>query len=388
MKSVIGRFQENVDRRSSDSKKWHLHPADVLPLSLADMDFPSSGAITRALVSRAEHGVFGYPMDPAELRDAIVDWLYSEYCWRISQADIVLLPCIDVGLRLACSSMSSAVRTVVTCPPVYHHIDDLAAKTGFSGVEVPLLRTPGGEYMLDVPNIGDALSQAPAVFVLCNPHNPVGRVFKAEELERLAHVCSAHDIYVCSDEIHSDLVFDGRQHIPFAALAPQLASRVVTLMSPSKGFNLSGLRFGFAVVQSAGLRQQVEEAQRGLVSGGNVMGYAAALAAYRESEKWLTAALKALERNRDMLSEYVHTELQPISMSPVEGTYLAWLDCREIGVPGSPQAFFLNQARVALSDGADFGSGGDGFVRLNFACTPSTLELALGKMKEALSRVQ
>lgn len=380
-------FERGVDRLSSDSKKWHLHPPDVLPLGLADMDFPSSDAVIQALVSRARHGVLGYPTDPSELRDVIVDRMRTHYSWQISQADILFLPCVDVGLGLACYGMSSRGRTIVICPPVYHHIRDLPARTGMNAVEVPLLRDRSGEYALDIPRIGDALAHGPAVLVLCNPHNPIGRVFTADELEDLAHLCLANDVLVCSDEIHCDLVFDGRRHIPLAALAPKLAARMVTLMSPSKGFNLSGLRFGFAVVQDPDLRLRVQEAHRGLVAGGNVMGYAAALAAYRDSDDWLVAALSTLERNRDALSEYVRKELRPMSISPVEGTYLAWLDCRRIRVPGDAQTFFLNQARVALSNGADFGPGGDGFVRLNFACTPDTLERALGRMKEALARI-
>ncbi|MEN6370119.1 MAG: PatB family C-S lyase [Thermotogota bacterium] len=379
-------FRRGVDRLSSDSKKWHLNPPDVLPLGLADMDFPSSDAVIQALVSRARHGVLGYPTDPSELRDVIVDRMRTRYSWQISRADILFLPCIDVGLSLACHGMSSRRRTLVICPPVYHSIRDLPGETGMEAIEVPLLHDRSEQYALDMPRLGEALAHGPAILVLCNPHNPVGRVFTVDELEDLARLCLANDVLVCSDEIHCDLVFDGRRHVPLAALEPELAARMVTLMSPSKGFNLSGLRFGFAIVQDPDLRRQVQEAHRGLVAGGNVMGYAAALAAYRDSDEWLVAALSTLERNRDALSEYVRNELRPMTMCPVEGTYLAWLDCRRISVPGNAHAFFLNQARVALSNGADFGPGGDGFVRLNFACTPDTLELALGRMKEALAR--
>lgn len=223
------------------------------------------------------------------------------------------------------------------------------------------------------------------MFLLCSPHNPVGRVFTREELEQMAQVCLRHDLVICSDEIHSDLVYRGATHIPIASLDPEVSRRTITLMAPSKTFNIPGLDCAFAVIEDETLRRRFQSARSGLVGSPNIMGFTAALAAYREGQGWLDQVLAYLEANRDFLASWV-ADVPGITMSPVEGTMLAWLDCRELRLPTGPAQFFLEEARVGLSDGAAFGAEGEGFVRLNFACARVVLKEALGRMAEALEK--
>ncbi len=221
-------------------------------------------------------------------------------------------------------------------------------------------------------------------FTLCNPHNPVGRVFTREELTTMAELCLRHDLTIISDEIHCDLIFSGAQHIPIASLSPELAARTITLIAPSKTFNIAGLYCSAAIIPDPELRRRFKAAAAGIVPSVNLMAFTAALAAYRDGGPWLAACLRYLEDNRDYLMRFVEDRLPGISMSPMEGTYLAWLDCREAGITGSPAKFFLERARVGLNDGAWFGDGGEGFVRLNFGCPRATLAEALERMAGAL----
>jgi cystathionine beta-lyase len=222
-------------------------------------------------------------------------------------------------------------------------------------------------------------------FLLCNPHNPIGRLFDRRELEAMADACLRRDLLIIADEIHSELVFDGRQHVPIAALSPEIEQRTVTFVAPSKTFNLAGLKCAVAVVPSAALRQRLTAAASDLVPKINVLGHAAAVAAYREGDEWLQALLRYLEDNRDFLASEVARRLPGVRMGLPEATYLAWLDCRETGLD-DPYTFFLEHARVALNDGRPFGAGGEGFVRLNFGCPRALLADAIARMAAALER--
>jgi cystathionine beta-lyase len=246
---------------------------------------------------------------------------------------------------------------------------------------------PGGGYGIDFEALEAAITPQTRIFLLCNPHNPVGRVYSRAELERLAEICLRHDLIICSDEIHADLVYLPHQHIPISSLDPDVAKRTITLMAPSKTFNLAGLQCSFAVVPNDELRQTFLQAARGLVPWVNLMGLVAAQAAYSSGGEWLDQLLPYLQANRDFLRRYVESELPGVSLAEPEGTYLAWLDCRASANPqaaADPFNFFLEQACVALVDGKSFGPGGDGFVRLNFGCPRSALEAALMRMKNAL----
>jgi cystathionine beta-lyase len=370
----------------------------VLPLWVADMDFASPAPVIRALRERVEHSVFGYGIEPPELREVIVARLQRLYGWAVSPEAIVFIPGVIAGFNLACGAVATSgggvppYGGVLVQTPVYPPILTAPSNAGLTRGEMELTRQADGRYVVDLDLMAATISDRTNAFILCNPHNPVGRVFTRAELLQMAGLCLSRipargqrGLVIVSDEIHCDLVFSGHHHLPIASLAPEIAGRTITLMAPSKTFNVAGLGCAFAVIPDPELRRQFNAARRGLVPEVNVMGFVAALAAYRDGGPWLAECLRYLEANRDFLTRHIAAHLPGIAMSPLEGTYLAWLDCRQAGIPGNPAHFFLEQARVALSDGPTFGSGGAGFVRLNFGCPRATLEEALERMAGAMN---
>lgn len=377
-------FDHLLDRRSSDSLKWNLYDAEVLPLWVADMDFVSPEPVLRALHARIDHGVFGYGKTPAELREVIVERLARLYGWRVTPEDLVFLPGVVPGFNLAARALTTPGDGLLIQTPVYPPFLEVPAHAGLTLNSMELTRRADGYYEIDF-DVFTACAARSRLFLLCNPHNPVGRAFHEDELHQMAELCLRHGVTLCSDEIHCDLLFSGTRHIPIAALDPEIAAQTITLMAPSKTYNIAGLECSFAVIQNPDLRRRFEAARQGMVPGCNLLGYVAALAAYRDGQEWLDEVLRYLEANRDFLRQFVAAELPGITLSPPEATYLAWLDCRALELPGKPCDFFRERARVGLNDGATFGPGGEGFVRLNFGCPRATLTEALTRMKTALT---
>jgi cystathionine beta-lyase len=382
------------DRQSTDSIKWNKYAEDVLPMWVADMDFPVAEPILKSLRSRVDHGVFGYPnyLPPkdnavTELQQILVERMQEKYHWQVKPEELLFLPGVIVGLNLTCLAHAEPGGGVLIQTPVYPPFFRTAPHAGMLLQEAALVQAPDGHYVVDWDAFEAAFTDQTKVFVLCNPHNPVGRVFCKDELERIAEICLRKGVVVCSDEIHCDLIFNGHQHTPIASLDPEIARHTVTLMAPTKTYNIAGLQFSFAIVQDEALRKRLVEAMHGLVMWTNMMGTNAALAAYRGGQEWLEQVLGYLEENRDYLDGWVHRELPGMEMVKPEGTYLAWLDCRKVGMQCSPYEFFLNEARVGFNDGSTFGKSGEGFVRMNFACTRQVLTEALQRMKAALERL-
>lgn len=378
-------FDRAPERRGSDSAKWARYGRDVLPLWVADLDFPAPEPVLEALRRRVEHGVFGYGVEPPEFREVIRAILRQQYGWQVDREAIVLIPGVVIGFNLASLAVAGPGGGVVIQPPTYPPFFAIGQKTGVQVQQAPLARTAGG-YELDLAVLERALSPSSRMLLLCNPHNPVGRVFTETELQGLAEVCLRHDLVICSDEIHQDFIYTGHSHRPIAALGPEVAERTITLIAPSKTYNLAGFHCALAVVSNPELRARLEQARGGLMPGrSGVLDFVAGLAAYSQGGEWLSQLLAYLEANRDFLAEYVRDELPGVTMFKPEGTYLAWLDCREARLPCPPGEFFLKGAKVALNEGADFGAEGAGFVRLNFGCPRGTLAAALGRMKTALA---
>jgi len=377
-------FDRIIDRRHTDSEKWRTFGSDVLPLWVADMDFTAPEPVIRALRERVEHGIFGYDGEPPELREVLVARLQERYAWSVPADAIVFVPGLVVGLNVATRAAAQPGDGALVQTPVYRPIIDAPGSAGQVLQPMALTRQADGRYTLDPELMAATITDRTRTFTLCNPHNPVGRVFTREELTTMAELCLRHDLTIISDEIHCDLLFSGAQHIPIASLAPELAARTITLIAPSKTFNIAGLYCSAAIIPDPELRRRFKAVARGIVPSVNLMAFAAALAAYRDGGPWLTECLRYLEDNRDYLMRYVAERLPGIRMSPMEGTYLAWLDCREAGITGAPAKFFLESARVGLNDGAWFGEEGKGFVRLNFGCPRATLTEALDRMAEAL----
>jgi len=293
------------------------------------------------------------------------------------------LPGLVTGLNLSFLAYAGCGDGVLVQPPVYHHFVKDPIIRGRAIVDPPLV-PKGNTYEIDFDAFKKAITERTKIFVLCNPHNPVGRVYTRQEMEKMAEICLDHNLIICSDEIHCDLVYAGYHHIPMATISPEVAARTVTLMAPSKTFNLAGLHCGLAIVQNPRLQESWKNTAAGLVPSANIMGHVAALIGYREGQEWLDQVLAFLQENRDFMYRYVEKKLTNIRMTMMEATYLAWLDCRKAGIPEKPYDFFLKEAKVALNDGAEFGRGGDGFVRLNFACPRATLTEALDRMAAAL----
>lgn len=377
-------FDEILPRSNGDSMKWNQYPADVLPLWVADMDFKAPEAVISALQERVAQGVFGYPSESEELRSAVVDWLSGRFDWKISPEAVILLPGVVNGFNLACQAVTQPGDAVLIQTPVYPPFLRVAGYAGGQQQEMELTRNAQGDYSIDFDCFEASFTNRTRAFVLCSPHNPVGRVWRHDELERMAAVCAERDAVIISDEIHADLVFSGSRHIPIASLNAETAQRTITLIAPSKTFNIPGLCCSLAVIENETLRRQFMHARRGLVGEVNLLGQTAALAAYRHGAEWLEAALQYMQANRDLLVKTVREELPQLHITRPEGTYLAWIDCRDAGLGNDPYKFFLEKAKVALNDGARFGKGGEGFVRLNFACPRSILEEALSRMVKSL----
>lgn len=379
-------FDRIIDRRNSDSIKWNLYDDDVLPMWVADMDFAAPVPVIQALKERVEHGVFGYAGDPKELRKVIVSRFDELYQWAIKPDDIVFTPGVVVGFNIAGHSVAVPEGEVLIQPPVYPPFFKTAGFAGMKTAENPLIQNEDGSYGINFGDFEEKVNKKTRMFLLCNPHNPVGRVFHRDELERMAEICLRNNVLICSDEIHGDLVFQGNRHIPLGSLNPEIADRTITLMAPSKTFNIAGLDCSFAVIPNKEIRENYISAMKGITGNTNMLGISAALAAYQNGTPWLEDLMIYLKENRDYLKTTLDREIPEIKMTVPEGTYLAWLDCRNAGLPDTPYDFFLRKAKVAFNSGESFGTGGKGFVRLNFGCTRATLNEALDRMKKALGK--
>jgi cystathionine beta-lyase len=379
-------FDRVIERRGTDSYKWKDYGDDVLPMWVADMDFVSAEPIIQALHQRIDHGVFGYTRPVLELRTVIQERLKKFYQWEIGEEEIIFLPGLVTGLNLFYHAFSNPGDGVLVQPPVYFHfVRDPVIHVRV--LDDPPLVQKGDTYEIDFALFEKAIGDRTKVFLFCNPHNPVARVFTTKELEKVAEICVRHGVLICSDEIHCDLLYPGYQHVPIATLGPEVANQTITLMAPSKTYNLAGLHCGFAIIQNSKLRRTWQTFSSGLIPGVNILGHVAALAAFRSGQEWLDQVLHYLKGNRDYLGQYIKEKLPSMRMTKMEATHLAWLDCRETGIPGNPFDFFLKEAKVALNDGMTFGRGGEGFVRLNFACPRKILKEALDRMSCALKKV-
>ena len=370
-------FDEIVDRRGTSSIKWDKYEGrNILPLWVADMDFMAPPAIVEALAHRIEHGIFGYTHPPEELTRTVVSMLEAEYGWQVESETILWLPGLVTGLNLACRAICDQGESVVTAVPIYPPFLSAPVHSGLSVSKAALLQQ-NGRWEYDFEALERAILPQSRLFLLCNPHNPVGRVLDEDELSKIAQLCEKHDLFICSDEIHCGLLLDGeKRHVPIASLSKKIEKRTITLMAPSKTFNIPGLSVSFAIIPDPSLRQRFSGAMAGIAPHVNALGYTAALAAYRDCSKWHLDLIDYLARNRDLVEQSIPQ--MGLAMAHVEATYLAWIDARHIENP----ALFFENSGVGLSDGADFGC--HGFVRLNFGCPRSRLAEALQRMKSAL----
>jgi len=374
-------FDEPIDRSGTWSARWERYAGrDAIPLWVADTDFRAPPAVLKAFAERVAHGVFGYTEAPHALREVIVQRMRALYGWRIEPGWIVFLPGVVPGLHLAARHLVPADGHALVPTPIYHHFKRAVQLAPREHTDVPLVLS-SGRWVLDEDRLAQAVRPASKLLFLCNPQNPGGTIFTRSELERFALISARHDLFICSDEIHADILLEpGKSHVPIASLAPEISRRTVTLMSPNKSFNFPSAGCAFAIVEDSTMRRAFSSDLHATVHDASVFGYLGALAAYREGAQWLSAQLDYLRANRDLVERSV-ARMPGLKMAHVEATYLAWIDASALGVP-DPQALFLEHG-VALSPGAQFGAGN--FVRLNFGTQRSRLAEALRRMAGALA---
>ncbi|NDL62574.1 MalY/PatB family protein [Acerihabitans arboris] len=373
-------FDESIDRRHSDSYKWRKYDGrDVIPLWVADTDFRSPPAIIEALRARVEHGVFGYGAPPGELATLFVERMRSRYQWRVKPEWLVFLPGLVSGLNLAVRALTREDMGVVIPTPIYPPFRSAARGAARQQRLAPMALTQG-RWQVDLAAIEESMDGTEQLLMLCNPHNPGGTVYRREELEQQLAFARRHNLLVCSDEIHCDLLLEpGARHIPFGSMSEDAEQRSITLMSPSKTFNIAGLGASLAVIPNARLRMKFIAQRSGIVPNVDVLAYVAATAAWRDGQPWLDEQLHYLRGNRDWLAARINA-LPGLRMALPEATYLAWIDAGRLGVENAQR--FFEQAGVGLSAGADFGD--PRFIRLNFGCPRALLEQAVARMERAI----
>lgn len=386
-------FDTFIDRSGTASVKYDVRTTvfgnpDVMPLWVADMDFAAPECVQSALRKRAAHPIYGYTAYPPEFFTAITGWLARRHDWHVAEESIVALPGVVPAMNLIAAAFTEPGDGILVQTPVYPPIHQLAGNQHRLALESPLIWTEQG-YAVDWADFESKLGQA-RIFVLCAPHNPVGRVWRRGELQRMADLCVQHDVLMIVDEIHADLVYSPHRHIPMARLSPEIGARCITLHAPSKTFNVAGLNTSFAVVENADLRQRLKDAlNRSGLTSGNVFGITALTAAYEAGEPWLEQLLKQLQANVVYVVDYIEQHITSICVQRPESTFLLWLDCRALGLDDAMlNRFFIDEAGLGLNTGNSFGAPGSGFMRLNIACPLSQLETAMTKLQVAIERLE
>jgi len=376
-------FDQILDRRASDSIKWNLFEEDVLPLWVADMDFLSPPEVLDALRKRIDHGVFGYSKTQENTKLAVQNWLSIRHGWEVQEDAILIIPGVVQAFNVAAAAFSQPGDSVLIQTPAYHPYFSVSSNAQLNQIDCPLVPDSNGYYSLDSSLFKNSLHPNTRTFMLCNPHNPTGRVFDELELLSMAQSCIENNTVICSDEIHSDIVHPGHKHIPIASISSEIANMSVTMVSTTKSFNLAGLKSSAVIISNPRLRELFSNQLSGFVGSVNILGEIALAAAYEHGSGWITELLNYLEGNRQYLLDFVANELPDINIYPPEGTYLGWLDCSEMDLD-DPADFFLKQARVGLNSGEWFGENYSHHVRINFGCPRELLATALERIKLAV----
>ncbi|AMM91880.1 MalY/PatB family protein [Peribacillus simplex] len=384
-------FDQEIRRLNTDCEKWdklesQFGVKDVIPMWVADMDFQSPQPIIEALKQRVEHGVYGYTLRPDSYMESIVSWLKRRHRWSIEKEWITHSPGVIPALSLAIQSFTQKGDKIIIQPPVYHHFARVIQANGREIVNNPL-KLENGHYSIDFADLEAKMDSTVKMLILCSPHNPIGRVWSKEELTRLGQICMKHNILVVADEIHCDFVYKTHTHIPFASISEEFANHSLTCIAPSKTFNLMGVQTSSIIIPNQQLRDRYDRELNTLSIGSpNIFGVVALEAAYRHGEEWLDQLLEYLQGNLEFTLNYFSKSIPQIKVIQPEGTYLVWLDCRELGFSVKElDEFMLRKARVAMNEGLIFGMEGEGFMRLNIACPRSMLKNALDGIEKAIS---
>lgn len=384
-------FDQEINRQNTACEKWdyldkRFGVKDALPMWVADMDFKVPEVVNEAIKQRAEHGVYGYTFRPESYYEAIVDWLKRRQHWSIEKEWISHSPGVIPALALIVRAFTQPGDKIIVQSPVYHHFYSVIKAHDRIVLNNPL-QSKDGRYTMDFSDLEAKIDPSVKMLILCSPHNPVGRVWARDELTRLGDICLKHNILVISDEIHCDIVYKDSVHTPFSSISQAFADRSITCISPSKTFNLMGLHTSSIIIPNRELRETYNREINSLAIGSpNPFGMVALESAYRYGEEWLDGLIDYLQGNLDFMMDYFQKNISQIKVVKPEGTYMVWLDCRELGLAKVDlDHFMLNKARIALNEGYIFGQEGEGFMRMNIACPRSILEKALHQLKQAVS---
>jgi len=381
-------FDHIPNRRNPNVlNKWTYYPKDVLPMWVADMDFPAPPPILDELRKVVEHGVLGYELASRALQETVAARMDYLYRWKVKPESVVAVTGIVTGFNVAARAFSSPKKGILVQPPVYNEFHEVKNNVGIPQIDAPLVKRVNGNilsYEIDWGVFKKQVRKA-GIFLLCNPHNPLGVTFSRKELSRMAEICIENNVLIVSDEIHSELLLDGNQFTPLAKLSSEIAKHTITLIAPSKTFNVPGLFCGFAIIPNKELRERYKKEVERLRIHVNSLGLHAARIAYSgQCDAWLGELLRYLTGNRDFLVDYVTKYMPAVRVTVPDATYLAWLDFTQLNLKKSPFDIFMKEAKVALSDGKIFGAGGDGHVRLNFGTSRQILVQGLDRMRKAL----
>ncbi|MBH0231060.1 MalY/PatB family protein [Halobacillus yeomjeoni] len=391
----MGRFDEVIERKGTKSVKWDMvdhfyQDPEVLPMWVADMDFKTPAPVTEALTERVRHGIFGYTVPDDNTKRIITDWLSKRHGWDIEQDWIRYSPGVIPSLHMIIQSLTEVGDHILIQTPVYPPFYTVIKDHGRHVVKNSLIFNEE-RYHIDFDDFEEKIKENDVkMFILCNPHNPVGRVWTKEELNKMADICNRHEVLIVSDEIHADLVFKDHTHVPMASLDHHTSQNTITCMSPTKTFNLAGMQVSYVVTADKKMREVLDKQfnNQGMFLL-NTLGITALEAAYQHGEEWLEDLTDLLESHYHYVSDRLHKETDKIKVIPPEGTYLLWLDCRELNFEQKDlKRFMQKEAKVGLNDGASFGEEGNGFMRLNIAAPKPIIEDGVDRIVRAVNRLQ
>ena len=384
-------FDEIIDRTRHHSAKWSAVDDDCLPMWVADMDFRSPPSAIQAMIERAQHGVFGYTLDPPKLKEIVVERMERLYDWHITPDDVLFSPGLVLALCATCSGFGAPGDKVLIQTPVYGSFFKAVSANKKLAANINMEYVSDDAHSFHYENDYDefervARDRRTSIHLQCNPQNPAGFIYSREELEGIAEICLKHKLLIVADEIHSDLILED-QHIPMATLSDEIAQNTLTMIAPSKTYNLAGLACSVLIAQNKEIRETTAAALQRISAHVNIMGYEAAYGAYAGGDEWLRQLLVYLKANRDFAIDYIRRHMPQIKTTVPTSTYLLWMDMRAVPIEGDMMEFFHQTAGIAPSPGTFFGDAGEGFVRLNFGCPRATLATGLRRLRAAMEQL-
>jgi len=381
-------FDEMINRKGTECKKWDTYPDNVIPMWIADTDFKCPQPVIGAMVKRAEHGIYGYPVNDKNFEEAIVNWQKKRFGWKIEAEWVEYTPAVIPAIVYAIYAFTNPGDNIVIQMPAYHPFHAIIPNNGRHILGNNLILQEDGSYEIDFENLESLLSQKrTTMFLLCSPHNPTGKCFTRAELNKISELCLKHNVFVVSDEIHSDIIYKGSKHIPFGSLSQEAADNCVVCVNPSKTFNIAGVRTGAAVIPNRRNHDLFYAPLENLKAyGRTIFGTLPIEISYNECDYYADQLLEYLEGNLEYLKKFLAEKIPKIKIGHPQATYLIWLNCKDLNMePAKLQKFFIEEAKVAMNEGSTFGNGGAGFMRMNIACPRARLVKALNQIEESVN---